>query len=195
MRTLQLGAVKDLRPILEKGDNFRVPEEKAPQRFVAEFLTGKGGGGKPTVEFRRRLGGLMWPPAVRSRRMLATPASAVGQRKQWLPDVRRADSERLTRVLRERTLQSCTAVRVIVCCLGSCRRCSTLERARRSPRRNHDDANGGSASIVRAPARRRGIRATLPVPMDWPEQQVKIVREEKSPNIGSVTLPQCSTAA
>jgi hypothetical protein len=51
---LELGAVKDLRPILEKGDNFKVPEEKAPQRFVAEHLTGKGGGGKPSVEFRRR---------------------------------------------------------------------------------------------------------------------------------------------
>jgi transglutaminase-like putative cysteine protease len=32
-----------------------------------------------------------------------------------------------------------------------------------------------------------GIRATLPVPMDWPEQQVKIIREEKSPGVGSVT--------
>jgi hypothetical protein len=51
---VELGAVKDLRPILEKGDNFRVPEERAPQRFVAEYLTGKGGGGKPSVEFRRR---------------------------------------------------------------------------------------------------------------------------------------------
>lgn len=51
---VELGAVKDLRPILEKGDNFKVPEEKAPQRFVAEYLTGKGGGGKPSVEFRRR---------------------------------------------------------------------------------------------------------------------------------------------
>lgn len=51
---VELGAVKDLRPILEKGDNFRVPEEKAPLRFVNEHLTGKGGGGKPSVEFRRR---------------------------------------------------------------------------------------------------------------------------------------------
>jgi transglutaminase superfamily protein len=50
----ELGACKDVRPILEKGDNFKVPEEKAPQRFVREFLTGKGGGGKPSVEFRRR---------------------------------------------------------------------------------------------------------------------------------------------
>jgi hypothetical protein len=52
---VELGAVKDTRPILEKGDNFKVPEEKSPQRFVAEYLTGKGGGGKPSVEFRRRM--------------------------------------------------------------------------------------------------------------------------------------------
>jgi transglutaminase-like putative cysteine protease len=51
---VELGAVKDLRPILEKGDNFRVPENKDPQRFVSEYLTGKGGGGRPSVEFRRR---------------------------------------------------------------------------------------------------------------------------------------------
>lgn len=51
-----LGAVKDTRPILQKGDNFKLPERKEPQRFVAEFLTGKGGtGGQPSVEFRRRL--------------------------------------------------------------------------------------------------------------------------------------------
>lgn len=52
---LPLGTVKDTRPILEKGDNFKVPEKKEPLRFVAEFLTGKGGGGQPSVEFRRRL--------------------------------------------------------------------------------------------------------------------------------------------
>jgi hypothetical protein len=51
----ELGALQDLRPILEKGDNFSVPESKAPQRFVAEYLTGKGGGGRPSVEFRRRM--------------------------------------------------------------------------------------------------------------------------------------------
>ena len=51
----QFGTISDHRPILEKGDNFKVPEKKDPQRFVAEFLTGKGGGGKPQVEFRRRL--------------------------------------------------------------------------------------------------------------------------------------------
>jgi hypothetical protein len=48
------GGIKDFRAILEKGDNFRVPEKAEAQRFVAEFLTGKGGGGRPNVEFRRR---------------------------------------------------------------------------------------------------------------------------------------------
>jgi len=51
---VELGALKDLRPILGKGDNFKVPESKDAQRFVREFLKGKGGGGKPSVEFRRR---------------------------------------------------------------------------------------------------------------------------------------------
>ena len=50
----QFGSIRDFRPILEKGDNFRVPEKAEAQRFVAEFLTGKGGGGRPQVEFRRR---------------------------------------------------------------------------------------------------------------------------------------------
>ncbi len=50
------GAQPDQRPILEKGDNFRVPEKKESMRFVNEFLTGKGGsGGAPEVEFVRRL--------------------------------------------------------------------------------------------------------------------------------------------
>ena len=41
-------------------------------------------------------------------------------------------------------------------------------------------ASGGFGVSVRAAGAVTGIRATLPVPMDWPEQQVKIVREEKS---------------
>jgi hypothetical protein len=54
----EFGAMSDTRPILQKGDNFKVPEKKEPQRFVSEFLTGKGGtGGQPQVEFRRRLEG------------------------------------------------------------------------------------------------------------------------------------------
>jgi hypothetical protein len=42
--------------ILQRGDNMRVPEHKDPQRFVTEFLTGKGNtGGRPQVEFVRRV--------------------------------------------------------------------------------------------------------------------------------------------
>jgi len=44
--------------------------------------------------------------------------------------------------------------------------------------------------VVKAPAGAiTGIRATLPVPMDWPEQTVKKVSEEKSPRVGSVSYP------
>jgi hypothetical protein len=51
----ELGACNDFRPIMQKGDNIKVPEEAAVQRYVKEFLKGKGGtGGKPSVEFRRR---------------------------------------------------------------------------------------------------------------------------------------------
>jgi transglutaminase superfamily protein len=32
-----------------------------------------------------------------------------------------------------------------------------------------------------------GITATLPVPMEWPEQSVKKIGEEKTPNVGAVT--------
>ena len=40
-----------------RGDNFRVPEKKEAQRYVAEFLTGKTGRGlaKPNVQFVRKL--------------------------------------------------------------------------------------------------------------------------------------------
>jgi hypothetical protein len=51
----ELGVCNDFRPIMQKGDNIKVPEEAAVQRYVKEFLKGKGGtGGKPSVEFRRR---------------------------------------------------------------------------------------------------------------------------------------------
>jgi hypothetical protein len=54
----EFGFVSTHAPILQKGDNIKVPEKKEPQRFVAEFLTGKGGGGgRPEVEFVRRLEG------------------------------------------------------------------------------------------------------------------------------------------
>ncbi|MBC8357270.1 MAG: transglutaminase domain-containing protein [Planctomycetes bacterium] len=55
--TRDFGSMPDFRPILQKGDNFRVPEKKAPQRYVAEFLKVKAirGGGKPQVQFVRQL--------------------------------------------------------------------------------------------------------------------------------------------
>ena len=40
---------------------------------------------------------------------------------------------------------------------------------------------------VHAPGAVTGILATTPVPMDWPEQQVKIVGEEKSANVGKIS--------
>lgn len=50
------GSQPDTRPILQKGDSIRVPEKKEPQRFVTESLSVKGaGGGKPQVEFVRKL--------------------------------------------------------------------------------------------------------------------------------------------
>ena len=56
--TRDFGSMPDHRPILQKGDNYRVPEKKnVPQRYVAEFLNGKFDtrGGKPQVEFVRQL--------------------------------------------------------------------------------------------------------------------------------------------
>ena len=52
------GEMPEQRPILQKGDNFRVPEKpKNRQRYVAEFLRGLPvkGGGKPKVRFVREL--------------------------------------------------------------------------------------------------------------------------------------------
>jgi hypothetical protein len=40
---------------------------------------------------------------------------------------------------------------------------------------------------VNAPGAVTGIVATLPVPMDWPEQSVRIVKEEKSPGISRIS--------
>ncbi len=51
--TRDFGGISDHRPILQKGDNFKVPGKKKPQRFVPEDLTGKGG--HPHVEFVRRI--------------------------------------------------------------------------------------------------------------------------------------------
>lgn len=54
--TREFGGITEHRPILQKGDNFQVPEKpKDRQRYVAEYLTGKGG--NPKVEWiRKQLG-------------------------------------------------------------------------------------------------------------------------------------------
>jgi len=53
--TREFGGMSDFRPILQKGDNFKVPEKRERQRYVAEFLKGKAirGGGDPRVTFIR----------------------------------------------------------------------------------------------------------------------------------------------
>jgi hypothetical protein len=48
------GGLSDNRLILQKGEAITVPEERGPQRFVPEFLRGKGPGA-PRVEFVRKL--------------------------------------------------------------------------------------------------------------------------------------------
>ena len=50
-------SMPDFRPILQKGDNFKVPEKRQPQRYVAEFLKVKAvkGTGQPKVFFTRKL--------------------------------------------------------------------------------------------------------------------------------------------
>lgn len=52
--TRDFGNIPESRPVLQKGDNFSVPEKKGEQRYVAEFLTGKSGGGQPACEFIRK---------------------------------------------------------------------------------------------------------------------------------------------
>lgn len=52
--TKEFGGITEHRPILQKGDNFLVPELPTKrQRYVAEYLTGKGG--NPKVRFIRQL--------------------------------------------------------------------------------------------------------------------------------------------
>jgi hypothetical protein len=55
--TRDFGSMPDFRPILQKGDNFTVPEKRGAQRYVAEHLEIKAvrGAGKPQVSFVRKL--------------------------------------------------------------------------------------------------------------------------------------------
>ena len=41
--------------------------------------------------------------------------------------------------------------------------------------------------VVTAPMACRGINATAPIPMDWPEQQTKVIAEDFSPSVKNVT--------
>jgi len=51
--TRAFGEMPDHRPVLQKGDNFKVPQKRTPQRYVAEFLRGLPvpGGGRPRVKW------------------------------------------------------------------------------------------------------------------------------------------------
>ncbi len=53
--TRAFGSMPEMRPILQKGDNFSVPEKNKPQRYVAEHVSAKPvrGSGKPRVTFIR----------------------------------------------------------------------------------------------------------------------------------------------
>jgi hypothetical protein len=47
----EFGGLKEDRPILQKGDNFQVPEERGPQRYVKQFLSAKNAAAPPEVKF------------------------------------------------------------------------------------------------------------------------------------------------
>ncbi|MFG0265054.1 MAG: transglutaminase family protein [Rhodopirellula sp. JB055] len=52
--TEQFGGMLEARPVLQKGDRFRVPEQRTPVRYVAEFFRCDRQGSKaPRVEFIR----------------------------------------------------------------------------------------------------------------------------------------------
>jgi hypothetical protein len=54
--TRAFGGIPEHRPVLQKGDNFEVPETRKPQRYVAEFLQTKSvSGAPPKVKFIREL--------------------------------------------------------------------------------------------------------------------------------------------
>lgn len=45
------GQMDEERPILQKGDNFKVPEEKGPQRYVKQFVKAANAEANPEVRF------------------------------------------------------------------------------------------------------------------------------------------------
>ena len=50
--TRAFGSIPHTTPVLQKGDNFNVPEKKQPQRYISEFLSCQGG--RPQVKFIRQ---------------------------------------------------------------------------------------------------------------------------------------------
>lgn len=55
--TREFGGITEHRPVLQKGDNFMVPEKKGEtMRYVSEYITGTANvGGKPSVRFIRQI--------------------------------------------------------------------------------------------------------------------------------------------
>ena len=51
----EFGQINDHRPILMRGDNFKVPEKPTAQRYVAEHLKVTQAAGRPNVQFVRQL--------------------------------------------------------------------------------------------------------------------------------------------
>lgn len=47
----EFGSINEDRPILQKGDNFKVPEQRQPQRYVQQRLSAKNATADPEVKF------------------------------------------------------------------------------------------------------------------------------------------------
>lgn len=47
------GEMAEMRPILQKGDNFKVPEHREPQRYLAEYFKAKDAAAPPQVRWIR----------------------------------------------------------------------------------------------------------------------------------------------
>ncbi len=75
----QFGQMHDYRPILQKGDRFKVPEETAPLRYISQFFTCKqkpaGQGLDPSVEPVMDLGPLKDEIAALQNPAPAAPAA------------------------------------------------------------------------------------------------------------------------
>ena len=54
--TRQFGRMDEYRPVIQKGDRFKVPEKRTPVRYVAEFFKcERKGNGKPRPKFIRKV--------------------------------------------------------------------------------------------------------------------------------------------